>query len=113
LSTLDDGFNITWTTSDQINAASLFYIKYKKTDDLINQAAPYMRTPLTTDNFYFLNELERGTKYSVILVATTGTENVKLETESDPVILKTTGQGKYFQIASSNKFIFFYSKFSF
>lgn len=31
LSTLDDGFNITWTTSDQINAASLFYIKYKKT----------------------------------------------------------------------------------
>lgn len=93
MSTLDDGFNITWTTSDQINAASLFYIKYKKTDDLINQAAPYMRTPLTTDNFYFLNELERGTKYSVILVATTGTENVKLETESDPVILKTTGQG--------------------
>jgi len=94
LSTLDDGFNITWTTSDQINAASLFYIKYKKTDDLINQAAPYMRTPLTTDNFYFLNELERGTKYSVILVATTGTENVKLETESDPVILKTTGQAR-------------------
>lgn len=26
------------------------------------------------------------------MVATTGTENVKLETESDPVILKTTGQ---------------------
>jgi neuronal cell adhesion molecule len=94
MSTFDDGFNITWTTSDQINAASLFYIKYKKTDDLINQAAPYLRTPLTTDNFYFLNELERGTKYSVILVATTGTENVKLETESDPVILKTTGQAR-------------------
>ena len=52
-----------------------------------------MRTALTTDNFYYLNELERGTEYSLILVATTGTENVGLETESDRVVLKTAGTG--------------------
>ncbi len=31
IDTFMDGFNLTWVTSDQINAASLFYFKYKKT----------------------------------------------------------------------------------
>ncbi len=30
LGTFDDGFNITWFISDQWNAASLFYVKYRK-----------------------------------------------------------------------------------
>jgi len=47
---------------------------------------------LITDNYYYLSELEIGTRYSIILVATTGTENINLETESDMVILKTGGQ---------------------
>ncbi len=38
--------------------------------------------------------MDRGTKYNVILVATTGTENVNLETESDSAVLKTAGQRK-------------------
>jgi len=59
------------------------------TDDI---AAPYLRTSLITDNFYHLSELEIGTRYSIILVATTGTENINLETESDMAILKTGGQ---------------------
>ena len=76
-----------------MNAASLFYFKYKKTDDI---AGPYLRTALTTDNFMHLSELERGTQYTVKLVATTGTENVNFETESDAVVLKTAGQGKLY-----------------
>jgi neuronal cell adhesion protein len=47
---------------------------------------------LITDNFYHLSELEIGSRYTIILVATTGTEDINLETESDPVILKTGGQ---------------------
>ncbi len=31
VSTYEDGFNLTWSTADQSNAASLFYVKYKKT----------------------------------------------------------------------------------
>ncbi len=31
IDTFVDGFNLTWVTSDQMNAASLFYFKYKKT----------------------------------------------------------------------------------
>ncbi len=93
ISTFEDGFNLTWSTNDQINAASLFYVKYKKTDDV---AAHWLRTALTTDNFMALTDLERGTRYSVILVATTGTETNSLETESDVEILKTAGHGKSF-----------------
>lgn len=65
------------------------------TDDI---AAPYLRTHLITENHYHLSELEVGTRYTVILVATTGTENINLETESDKVILKTGGHA----IASRN-----------
>ena len=90
LSTYDYGFNLTWSTSNQINAASLFYVKYRKTDDV---AAPWLRTALTTDNYIELTELDKGTRYSVVLVATTGTEEKSLETDSDTEILKTTGQG--------------------
>ena len=86
---------MTWATNDQINAASLFYVKYKKTDEV---AAPWLRTALTTDNFISLTDLERGTRYSVILIATTGTEINSLETESDVEILKTAGHGKSFEI---------------
>lgn len=91
VSTYEDGFNITWSTSDQMNAASLFYVKYKKTDDT---ASPWLRTALTTDNYLAITDLDRGTRYSVVLVATTGTENVNLETESNVETLKTAGQGK-------------------
>ena len=93
VSTYEDGFNLTWSTQDQYNAASLFYVKYKKTDWA---AAPWLRTALTTDNYIHLTELDRGTKYSVILVATTGTEHMSLETDSDVIILKTAGHGKLF-----------------
>lgn len=55
-------------------------------------AAPYLRTSLITDNFYHLSQLEIGSRYTIILVATTGTEDINLETESDRVILKTGGQ---------------------
>jgi hypothetical protein len=41
----------------------------------------------------YLGDLDRGTKYSLILVATTGTESTSLETESNMVVLKTAGQG--------------------
>lgn len=91
VSTYEDGFNLTWSTQDQKNAASLFYVKYKKTD---SPAAPWLRTALTTDNYIHLTELDRGTKYSVILVSTTGTEHMSLETDSDLIILKTAGHGK-------------------
>lgn len=90
LATFEHGFNITWSTSDQMNAASLFYIKYQKKDDI---ASPWLRTTLTTDNFYSLTDLEPGTRYLVVLVATTGAEEHSIETESDPQLLKTTGQG--------------------
>ena len=39
-------------------------------------------------------DLERGTRYTVILVATTGTEEKSLETDSDSEIIKTAGQRK-------------------
>ncbi len=93
ISTYEDGFNLTWSTMDQMNTASLFYVKYKKTDFV---AAPWLRTALTTDNYMHLADLDRGTKYSIVLVATTGTEHNSLETESDLVILKTAGHGKLF-----------------
>ncbi len=44
-----------------------------------------------------ITDLDRGTRYSVVLVATTGTEEKSLETDSDIVILKTAGQGIYIQ----------------
>jgi hypothetical protein len=90
MSTFEDGFNLTWATNDQINAASLFYVKYRKADDT---AAHWLRTALTTDNFMALTDLERGTRYNVLLVATTGTETHSLETESDEETLKTAGHG--------------------
>ena len=34
LETFADGFNLTWVTSDQVNAASLFYFKYKRTGEI-------------------------------------------------------------------------------
>jgi hypothetical protein len=40
-------------------------------------------------------DLERGTRYTVILVATTGTEEKSLETDSDSEIIKTAGQRKW------------------
>jgi hypothetical protein len=42
-----------------------------------------------------ITDLDRGTRYSIVLVATTGTEEKSLETDSDIVILKTAGQGNY------------------
>ena len=57
-------------------------------------AAPLLRTALTTDNFISLTGLDQGTKYNVVLVATTGTEEKSLETDSDMIVLKTAGQGK-------------------
>ena len=107
LSTFEDGFNLTWSTNNQINAASLFYIKYKKTDDV---AAPWLRTALTTDNFISLTDLERGTRYSVVLVATTGTEHNSLETESNVEILKTAGAGKFFFVKTKKKIPYNYDK---
>lgn len=99
----DDGFNLTWATSDQMNAASLFYFKYKQTDDI---AAPYLRTSLITDNFFHLRELEHGTKYTIYLVATTGTENINLETQSVGVVLKTGGAPRaYRNVATEPWFI--------
>ena len=92
MSTFEDGFNLTWVTNDQIHAASLFYVKYKKNDDV---AAHWLRTALTTDNYLSLTDLERGTRYKVVLVATTGTESHSLETDSDPEILKTAGHRKF------------------
>lgn len=92
MSTFEDGLNLTWTTNDQVNAASLFYVKYKKKDD---PAAHWLRTALTTDNFMTLTDLERGTNYEVVLVATTGTEADSLETYSDPVTVRTAGQRKF------------------
>lgn len=92
ISTFEDGFNLTWSTNNQVNAASLFYVKYKKTDDV---AAPWLRTALTTDNFLSLTDLESGTRYSVVLVATTGTEHNSLETESNVEVLKTAGKGNF------------------
>jgi hypothetical protein len=88
IETFEDGFNLTWTNNNQINAASLFYVRYKRADD---RAAPWLRTALTTDNFLYLNDLDRGTKYEVILVATTGMESSSFETYSDKVVLKTNG----------------------
>jgi len=84
---------------DQMNAASLFYVKYKKKDDV---AAPWLRTALTTDNYIAITGLESGTRFIVILVATTGTEERSLETESDEEVLKTAGKGKliYFFLLS-------------
>ena len=98
---------------DQINAASLFYVKYKKTgltnfftwstesvkiidffyriDDVDD---PWQRTALTTDNYMEVADLDRGTRYTVVLVATTGTEEKSLETDSDSQVIKTAGQGK-------------------
>lgn len=91
IDTFEDGFNLTWSTMDQMNAASLFYVKYKKKDDV---AAPWLRTALTTDNYMAVTGLESGTRYIVTLVATTGTEERSLETESDEEVLKTAGKGK-------------------
>lgn len=97
MATFEHGFNLTWTTSDQMNAASLFYIKYQKKDDI---ASPWLRTTLTTDNYYSLTDLEPGTRYLVVLVATTGAEEYSIETESDAQLLKTAGQGKIFLLRS-------------
>ena len=40
-----------------------------------------------------ISDLDRGTRYTVVLVATTGTEEKSLETDSDSEIIKTAGQG--------------------
>ena len=40
-----------------------------------------------------VSDLDRGTRYTVVLVATTGTEEKSLETDSDSEIIKTAGQG--------------------
>ena len=66
-------------------------------------AAPWLRTALTTDNFMELTDLDKGTRYSVVLVATTGTEEKSLETDSDVEILKTTGQGWFICFISFEK----------
>jgi hypothetical protein len=42
-----------------------------------------------------LKGLDAGTQYTIVLVATTGTENINLETESDQINLKTGGHGKF------------------
>jgi len=91
LSTFEDGFNITWSTLDQMNAASLFYVKYRKADEV---KPPWYRTALSTDNTIFVGDLDSGTKYDVVLVSTTGTGETSLETESDIVILKTLGTAR-------------------
>jgi hypothetical protein len=91
VATFEHGFNFTWTTSDLLNAASLFYFKYQKKDDI---ASPWLRTTLITDNFYSITDLEPGTRYLFTLVATTGAEEHSNETESDSQLLKTAGNGK-------------------
>ena len=48
-------------------------------------------------------DLERGTRYTVILVATTGTEEKSLETDSDSEIIKTAGQRKRTHIFTYTK----------
>ena len=58
-------------------------------------ADPWQRTALTTDNYMEVADLDRGTRYTVILVATTGTEEKSLETDSDSEIIKTAGQGEF------------------
>ena len=88
MATFEDGFNITWATLDQFNAASLFYVKFRKADEV---KPPWLRTALTTENTIFVGDLDSGTRYEVILVSTTGTGETSLETESDMVILKTLG----------------------
>lgn len=89
-----------------MNAASLFYVKYLKKDDA---ASPWLRTTLTTDNYFSLTDLEPGTRYEVVLVATTGAEEHSIETESDMQQLKTAGQGQltsFFFSISPRSFFF-------
>ena len=110
----DSSFNLTWSLGNQMNAASLFYVKYRKSisgsfEKLIkifqiflfniyldDPASHWLITELTTDNTILVTDLDSGTRYEVKLVSTTGTGESSLETESDMQIVKTLGTGKQF-----------------